>query len=1426
MGYWVHQHNYQIKAIGNNSYHGYIAHGVQVNYRVSVEPTLDLTTDDFILRGLTKSGKFGTHELDCNRAYGTIGKGVYQIRLKRTDHGTSHALGTSDAMNLNSVTEIVNGDFSYPNTALLGFRIRADDQLAGQPPNINVMVRGTKVAVPNLSGSEDFDDMYWNTASLQWQNVSGSVVRTWDETTWNSDQEDKEFSDNFILVTRDLLLNDRYGLGKYITTSNLNEDGLVPAIKECHKAYNILETTDNMFEWWDVVASNMWQKYISFEGDLNTNANITLDKANTNIIINTTASSTSGVYYRTKDSSFAQVVITSLETLKRDKNYTFAASIDSVTDPISRFCTFVDNPDGTWRRVDETLNLGNGNYTFDIDTTTNKSSRFMFKIERNDSENATNMSSTICRITDVGLSWKNTKYDHYHTFDGVIETSQSALSVLLEMCAGYRSWPIWESGGLNIIMDTDTTPIHTLSMNNIIEFNQSFTPLSEIPSRVSAQFSNESDDFDQNIIQVISSDTNLNELNEVVVGLKGITDIRKAEREALWKLNKVTNCTHIVQVTCGIDTLHAISGDIINVQHDLPSWGHGGMILDYNSVNSSIIIDAPYNFTATNLTASYLIKYQKDNNVFVTATLDVAATGSTQQLTVTNWVGSPCDDSTYALGNSNNYVKPFRIMQTARTSENEIEAVLLEHVASLYSSEPTLSYKDITTYSTLPNKLAIPPPPEACNVLQTTISEGLGFKVIAGFPNTNVEIKDIVVEMSESILMDKEWETIAIIPKGQKSAVYLNPQLKTDSPHNLYSFRFACRTNFKKSSYVMFNNIVLDKQAYSIAAPTGLHVKYNDPLDVDDESRFRWDGNDITFVWNPAGMGIESYVKGYKLKIYHDSISEANLLAVRQTASTEYTYFQDTSPYYAHLIVELFTVSVFNTESVPPTREQFINTVPSIPANIAASPLEDGVKFMWDLNPEVDVVGYNYRTRVNTDDWSSWNSIDVNGIVRNLTNYEVAAQAYSRSNIAVQVKALDKYDNISATSAIASIDCYNFKPEITVSPTAGLGHFTTIASAVNAASVSGGKILLKEGTYALANVYMPNVNLTIEGINKELVIINKEADADGFKIFSTSETFDSTFNFKNFTFNASDSDWYSRSIDIGRPNETYNVNADIIIDNVVFNASTFDGTVHVYSESTNGSMLFNCYVTDCDITGGQDGIRLENMNGDVIVSDNIFDNIKYHCIYVIGGANIELVDNILNNTNYYGLVVEKPSDYVRIENNTLTFNDTDRVNGSPWGIRLYSGKNFSIKNNSVTFDRFLNNISILRGIDYDGTNNTYTYNVVSNNTINITASGCSSIIGIEQHFGAPTSGALVNDNNITIDGSLSSNTGLRLRSGSESCAVSNNFINMVNNTASDAGIAVVYSNGHYGGGNIIQNAGIGIYTLSGSHQITATYITT
>jgi len=131
--------------------------------------------------------------------------------------------------NTTHITEIVSEDLVYPNTSLIALRVKATDQISGTLPNIQVLVRGQKVRVPDLAGdgSEEFEDYYWDSSNT-FKLLADDTPIEWDGISYTT-----QWTSNPAYIVRDFLTNARYGVGDVISTSDLDDTTIDAAAKKC-----------------------------------------------------------------------------------------------------------------------------------------------------------------------------------------------------------------------------------------------------------------------------------------------------------------------------------------------------------------------------------------------------------------------------------------------------------------------------------------------------------------------------------------------------------------------------------------------------------------------------------------------------------------------------------------------------------------------------------------------------------------------------------------------------------------------------------------------------------------------------------------------------------------------------------------------------------------------------------------------------------------------------------------------------------------------------------------------------------------------------------------------------------------------------------------------------------------------------------------
>lgn len=166
-----------------------------------------------------------------------LSAGKYDVRVTKTsDDSTLDPVKTGD-VSLSQVDEIRTDDFTYPNTALIGFRALATDQLSGNMPNMTCLIEGKKVSVPdirNAGNPVDWEDYYWDpdydSGAGAYRLLSDDTVLTWDGSTYVN-----KWSANPIWCLRDLLTNTRYGLGDYVESSDIDLEVALEKSRICEE---------------------------------------------------------------------------------------------------------------------------------------------------------------------------------------------------------------------------------------------------------------------------------------------------------------------------------------------------------------------------------------------------------------------------------------------------------------------------------------------------------------------------------------------------------------------------------------------------------------------------------------------------------------------------------------------------------------------------------------------------------------------------------------------------------------------------------------------------------------------------------------------------------------------------------------------------------------------------------------------------------------------------------------------------------------------------------------------------------------------------------------------------------------------------------------------------------------------------------------
>jgi predicted phage tail protein len=177
--------------------------GRTVSFSIKIRP---VGGSDFVNEGISITGK-SRGPVDFEYEYKLVGTGPWVVTVERlTEDPTSTAV--SDDLFFKGIVGILDRSFRYPNSALIGIKIGAENFTG--VPLIAAEMLGTKVKIP--SNYNPFTRAY-----------SG----VWDgtfQTNWTN---------NPAWIFYDLLTNTRYGAGEFIDASQVDRYSLFPIAQYC-----------------------------------------------------------------------------------------------------------------------------------------------------------------------------------------------------------------------------------------------------------------------------------------------------------------------------------------------------------------------------------------------------------------------------------------------------------------------------------------------------------------------------------------------------------------------------------------------------------------------------------------------------------------------------------------------------------------------------------------------------------------------------------------------------------------------------------------------------------------------------------------------------------------------------------------------------------------------------------------------------------------------------------------------------------------------------------------------------------------------------------------------------------------------------------------------------------------------------------------
>ena len=187
--------------------------GSSITYKIKIKDSVssgNIVNQDFKISGKSR-GPF-----EEEREFDLSGTGPWTITVRRESDDSDSVTDVSDFY-FKAITGVIGSKFIYPNTAVLGMKFKAES--FSSVPRVAMLVKGKRIQVPSNYNPDSVDTAY----------TKGAYSGTWDGTFKTA------YSNNPAWVFYDLLTNNRYGCGDFISAADIDKFALYEIGRYCDR---------------------------------------------------------------------------------------------------------------------------------------------------------------------------------------------------------------------------------------------------------------------------------------------------------------------------------------------------------------------------------------------------------------------------------------------------------------------------------------------------------------------------------------------------------------------------------------------------------------------------------------------------------------------------------------------------------------------------------------------------------------------------------------------------------------------------------------------------------------------------------------------------------------------------------------------------------------------------------------------------------------------------------------------------------------------------------------------------------------------------------------------------------------------------------------------------------------------------------------
>jgi predicted phage tail protein len=586
------------------------------------------------------------------------------------------------------------------------------------------------------------------------------------------------------------------------------------------------------------------------------------------------------------------------------------------------------------------------------------------------------------------------------SLDVVLDQDKGAIEWLQTICTTMRASFYYSNGLVYLDIDRAKPVSQLFNMSSIAEFTQSSSSRKEVPNLYEVQFANAAQGYSQDLLLIEDlenqTDPNRQERRKTL-SLTGVTGQRQATAIAKYALVAGKYTTKVVSFKTGTHALQASVGDVIGVQHDVPQWGDGGRVVQYDAPTKVLTLSEPIVFQAGK---SYSIRLSCGG--IATRDIGVVEVVDGQphdQITLTDTPldqgdpGTalvPASDDVYIIGETSHSVAPFKILNLTREGDGLMRVTAINYDQRIYAEAD-----DITGTTVLPpEKYSELADPRVRVAVTNVVAVERTYLDELGSLRPGIEVYFTPPEQR------LYWAGAVVVGQVPGSAVYVESPLSTSGfvrLEGLPKVGAALATSSDGTAADTYTITVVSvyhdgaRESITEAQAAGnsttiayrgipgdgppkvrgleLYQQGNDTEFRHRDARFAWSRSAIEDTPVPdfgtetygAGQGsVSGLFKDYKIEVWAGS----KLCRTEYVTTNRYTYNYESNladgndAPSRHLTVKVWARDRYNRQSADPAVLAVSNPQFHAVANLQATPLQNRARLAWTEVNRVDLGAY------------------------------------------------------------------------------------------------------------------------------------------------------------------------------------------------------------------------------------------------------------------------------------------------------------------------------------------------------------------------------------------------------------------------------------------------------------------------------------